>query len=342
MCNIAGYVGTRAAAPILLEMLKREEGFDGGFYTGIATLHEGKIYYAKLTGDVDRLTALTEAAKLPGTIGIAHSRTKSGGGDEWAHPFIGGRPGEARLAYVANGSVGSFADRKPTFDLLSNELLDEGYRLDSRIRIESDKYQALRDGTKVHMSDVMAQLIARNLEGGESGAKAMEQGFCAMPSEIVGLMIEPQAADRISYARINMPMMVSHAEHGTYLATTVFAIPEDGAEAVLLPLCSAGWVGAGTVVSAPMQAPPAAAEPITPQIKAMARERMIAAMEESPKTFSELRMITKACFCSPCCEFPPLGYQILWEMKDQLCFEMRRVEGAFAPLDAPKFYISLK
>ena len=31
MCNIAGYVGTKRAAPILLEMMKKEEGFAGGY-----------------------------------------------------------------------------------------------------------------------------------------------------------------------------------------------------------------------------------------------------------------------------------------------------------------------
>ena len=71
MCNIAGYVGSRPAAPILLDMIRNQEGLDGGFYTGIATIHEGRIYYAKLTGDLDRLLALTDAASLPGTVGIA-------------------------------------------------------------------------------------------------------------------------------------------------------------------------------------------------------------------------------------------------------------------------------
>ena len=343
MCNIAGYVGTKSAAPILLEMMKKQEGFAGGYYSGLATLHNGKIYYAKLTGDVDRLTALTEAAKLPGTIGIIHSRSNGGGGDEWAHPFIGGRNGEARLAYVANGSVGCFADRKLSFNVISNELLDEGYRLDSRIQIESDKYQSLRDGSKVHMSDVMAQLIARNLEQGNSGAKAMESAFCTMPSEIVGLMLEPQAADHISYARINMPMMVAHAEHGTYLASTVFAIPEDGGNAELLPANSFGQIGQGTVVSEPMKNPPATVALMTPQVKSLAEERLAAALKDGPKTFSELGQIAKACFgAGDCCETPPLVYRILWEMKERLCFDLRRVEGAFAQLDAPKFYISLK
>lgn len=43
MCNIADYNGTRQAAPILLQMIRAQEGLDGGFYTGIATFHEGRL-----------------------------------------------------------------------------------------------------------------------------------------------------------------------------------------------------------------------------------------------------------------------------------------------------------
>ena len=46
MCVIAGYSGNRRAAPILIEMLRKIEYYDGGYATGIATVHEGKIYYA--------------------------------------------------------------------------------------------------------------------------------------------------------------------------------------------------------------------------------------------------------------------------------------------------------
>ncbi len=41
MCNIAGYTGSRRAAPILIEMLRREEFMDGGLCTGISSIHEG-------------------------------------------------------------------------------------------------------------------------------------------------------------------------------------------------------------------------------------------------------------------------------------------------------------
>ena len=75
MCTIAGYNGTKPAAPILIDMMRKLEGLDSGFYTGIATIHEGKIYHAKVAGDLDRLLETTDAANLPGTIGFIHSRT---------------------------------------------------------------------------------------------------------------------------------------------------------------------------------------------------------------------------------------------------------------------------
>ena len=78
MCNIAGYVGKREAAPIILEMLRREEGFAGGYYSGLATMQGGKIFSEKLTGDVERLLSETPALACRGNIGIAHSRSKFG------------------------------------------------------------------------------------------------------------------------------------------------------------------------------------------------------------------------------------------------------------------------
>ena len=87
MCNIAGYVGARRAAPILIEMLKRQEFYDGGMATGIATIHEGKLYFRKVLGDVETLLRETDALELPGTIGIIHSRP-GGGYLHFGHPHI--------------------------------------------------------------------------------------------------------------------------------------------------------------------------------------------------------------------------------------------------------------
>ena len=74
MCNIAGYAGGRPAAPILLEILRRQEPFDGNMSTGVATSHEGKLHYRKMVGSGADLIKNTDVLDLPGTIGIAHSR----------------------------------------------------------------------------------------------------------------------------------------------------------------------------------------------------------------------------------------------------------------------------
>ena len=57
MCNIAGYIGDESAAPILLEMTERQQGFAGGYSTGIATICDGELYSAKVVGDVSTLKA---------------------------------------------------------------------------------------------------------------------------------------------------------------------------------------------------------------------------------------------------------------------------------------------
>ena len=50
MCNIAGYIGQKQATPILIELIKKQEAYAGGYYTGIAVLNDGVLQSAKLTG----------------------------------------------------------------------------------------------------------------------------------------------------------------------------------------------------------------------------------------------------------------------------------------------------
>ena len=64
MCNIAAYAGNRQAAPILLEMLRRQQDYDGGMSAGIATVHEGKLYWRKVVGSVETLMQETVFAPL--------------------------------------------------------------------------------------------------------------------------------------------------------------------------------------------------------------------------------------------------------------------------------------
>ncbi|HQL87813.1 MAG TPA: hypothetical protein PLH67_09350, partial [Lentisphaeria bacterium] len=105
MCNMAAYAGTEPAAPILLRLIAAQEGFGGGHFTGLATIHEGRLHIAKVVGDCATLIRETPAAELPGTVGIIHSRTPSAPLQEWAQPFLAWND---QVAYQANGAQGVF------------------------------------------------------------------------------------------------------------------------------------------------------------------------------------------------------------------------------------------
>lgn len=117
MCVIAGYTGSRPAAPILVDMLRRQQFIDGGLSTGIATVHEGRIYTAKVLGDLDVLLQTTDALNLPGTTGIIHSRPCA---DllSHAHPFTSQ---DEQLAAVLNGTLRDVDE--PAFYRTVNDLM---------------------------------------------------------------------------------------------------------------------------------------------------------------------------------------------------------------------------
>lgn len=76
MCGIIGYTGKLAAAPVLIEGLKRLEyrGYDSA---GLAVVADEHMYQVKSVGKVAQLEAVAgqqpELKKLAG-CGIAHTR----------------------------------------------------------------------------------------------------------------------------------------------------------------------------------------------------------------------------------------------------------------------------
>jgi glucosamine--fructose-6-phosphate aminotransferase (isomerizing) len=111
MCGIIGYVGTKAAAPVLLEGLRRLEyrGYDSA---GIAVLHDGALLVRKRAGKIDEGIARELIADpVTGEIGIAHTRWATHGppSDENSHPHLD-RSG--RIAVVHNGVIENFEQIK--------------------------------------------------------------------------------------------------------------------------------------------------------------------------------------------------------------------------------------
>ena len=340
MCNIAGYVGNKPAAPILIDMMRREEGWDAGCYTGIVTIHEGRMDFVKMTGDLNHLLENSHAADLQGCIGLLHSRTPSGGDDEWAHPFIGHHEGKSYTAYVANGYQGFFSDRLNEANKIASQLENSGYSFSSRTVQQIGQYPTLSNGDSVHMSDVMAQLITHKVIQGNDVSKAMSLAFCEMPAEIVGLLISLTEPECIAWSRINMPMFVAFAPHGAYLASTPQAFPNDAGEPILLPACSSGNVYCDHWNVKPYPIPPAKVASITPRVWHEAYTVIKSTLVNGPKTVPELVRIVKPLFgpadCSP---NAAVVYSVLYELQKQnkLAVEISLVPGIRSDLSAPLF-----
>ena len=227
MCNIAGYIGRREAAPILIEMMRREEGYAGGYYTGM-TVHDGKTLRTdKVLGDLSHLLAETDCADYRGTIGFIHSRSNSGGGVGWGHPFIT-KGGETSL--IANGSAGCFLTPEMKQKRCETAVMLEGlgYEFGSREPGAVGNYPALSDGTAIHSSDLLCQYAAYLIDGGAHPSAALAQTMSDLPCEAVVLLMREEFARSIFITRINYPMTIAVAEDGdVYFATTPLAFPED-------------------------------------------------------------------------------------------------------------------
>ncbi|GAJ29391.1 glutamine--fructose-6-phosphate transaminase (isomerizing) [Acidomonas methanolica] len=104
MCGICGVVGTRPAAPLIFEALRRLEyrGYDSA---GIATLGPQGIDRRRAAGKLDNLERVLHAAPLDGTTGIGHTRWATHGSpnETNAHPHaVGG------VAVVHNGIIENY------------------------------------------------------------------------------------------------------------------------------------------------------------------------------------------------------------------------------------------
>ncbi len=119
MCGIVGFTGKQAAAPVLLEGLKKLEyrGYDSA---GIAVENEGKLSVVKVSGRIANLCDKTaNGAALPGCTGIGHTRWATHGAptDTNAHPHTSA---DGRFSVVHNGIIENYV-------ALREELIRQGY-----------------------------------------------------------------------------------------------------------------------------------------------------------------------------------------------------------------------
>ncbi len=154
MCGIIGILGSTAAAPRLVEALKRLEyrGYDSA---GVATLEDGKIARRRAAGKLANLEAELTRSPLGGASGIGHTRWATHGAPTTgnAHPHA-----TAKVAIVHNGIIENF---RP----LREELIKAGHKFDSETDSEVIAH-LITDGLDKGLTPEQAAIAAlRRLEG---------------------------------------------------------------------------------------------------------------------------------------------------------------------------------
>jgi glucosamine--fructose-6-phosphate aminotransferase (isomerizing) len=213
MCGIFGYIGSKQAAPILVEGLRRLEyrGYDS---TGIV-VRNGILQVHKKIGKVADLKTILPK-KISGNIGIAHTRWATHGGvtDLNAHPHLNK---SAEIAIVHNGIINNFRG-------LRTMLQKKGFDLVS----DTD-------------SEVLVHMISIGLASGQSPLEAVRQTLNRI-SGTWGLCVLFKEHDLIVCARNGSPLILGQGENEYFVSSDPHALTphtqnfyflEDGDMAVL-------------------------------------------------------------------------------------------------------------
>lgn len=201
MCGIVGYVGSRQAAPILLNGLEKLEyrGYDSA---GLAVRDgEREVEIVKAKGRLRILAEKTnDGSAMVGTCGIGHTRWATHGepSENNAHPHCSD---DYNVVGVHNGIIENFQE-------LKDKLLRNGYQFhsstDTEVAIKLVDYYYKK--YKVGPIDALAKTMVRI-----RGSYALAVMFHDYPDEIY-------------VARKDSPMIIGAEEGESYLASDVPAI----------------------------------------------------------------------------------------------------------------------
>ena len=205
MCGIVGYVGTRQAAPILLDGLSKLEyrGYDSA---GLAVRDGDTLpQVVKAKGRLKKLSEKTDGGNtLVGTTGIGHTRWATHGEPSVvnAHPHVSGdyENEENSVVGVHNGIIENYME-------LKEKLVRNGYtfysQTDTEVAIKLIDYYYSKYH-KPHSAISKAMIRIR-------GSYALEVMF-------------KDYADEIWVARKDSPMIIGVKEEETFIASDVPAI----------------------------------------------------------------------------------------------------------------------
>ena len=238
MCGIISIVGNSEVTTRILDALKRLEyrGYDS---SGIATLHENVILRQRAEGKLNNLEQQLEQQKLPGTVGIGHTRWATHGAptETNAHPHLAPNDGNPRVAVVHNGIIENFQELKSEF--ASNEAFSS----------DTD-------------TEVIAHIIERELQHGSQPIEAVKKVIGKLKGAYALAIIIAGSENIVFGARNGSPLAIGHGEGEMYLGSDAIALVpftnkvsflEDGDWVVLTQSNCTIYGDTGKTVTRPIQ-----------------------------------------------------------------------------------------
>lgn len=218
MCGIVGYIGDRAAVPLLLQGLHRLEyrGYDSA---GITILENGGLETRKAVGKISALEGILGNGRAPtGRAGIAHTRWATHGSPttENAHPHV---------------------DCADEFALVHNGIIENAGALRQQLEKLGHTFRSETD------TEVIAHLIEEAYED------SLEDAVCDALGRVEGAyglaIISSRDPEKLVVARHGSPLLLGIGENGEYYAASDVAAVlaetrqvvylDDGEIAVLTP-----------------------------------------------------------------------------------------------------------
>ncbi len=198
MCGIVGYTGSRQAAPLLLEGLKRLEyrGYDSA---GIAVLENGRIEVHKTPGRIGMLEKALGAVLPTGRTGIAHTRWATHGAPNTvnAHPHT---------------------DCAGTLALIHNGIIENAGVLRTALARHGHVFRSETD------TEVLSHLIEEHMAKGG----ALAESVAAALNEVEGAygiaVISTAAPDTVVAARRGSPLLVALGAGENFVASDASAV----------------------------------------------------------------------------------------------------------------------
>ncbi|RED13805.1 glutamine--fructose-6-phosphate transaminase (isomerizing) [Pontivivens insulae] len=196
MCGIIGILGNHAAAPLMVEALRRLEyrGYDSA---GIATVHEGKLDRRRAVGKLGALADLLVDNPIKGRIGIGHTRWATHGKPTVnnAHPHQSGP-----VAVVHNGIIENFKE-------LRAELADAG----KTFVTETD-------------TETVAMICAYQMEQGLSPVEAARATLAKLDGAFALCFLFEGEEDLMVAARKGSPLAVGRGDGEMFVGSDAMAL----------------------------------------------------------------------------------------------------------------------